>query len=213
MKAVYPMEFDTPHRGLQWLEYYGQHKVYHPGWDLNRGVGNQDLGDDVFAPVNGEVEYISPEPTRWNYHNGGFGRFIILYHSAYGVWTRYAHLQKVLVKKGDKVEVGDKIGSVGNSGTKYVHLHFEVWKAETYKIQQNHHRKFAYYPSGKTKAWVNDHYVDGLKWIDDLNQKPGWQDEVEEWAGKYLKDVPGFLADPSPHKILVLIKNVLEKNN
>ena len=57
---------------------------------------------------------------------GSYGRFIII-DNGKGYTTLYAHLNKVLVKKGDRVKQGDKIGSVGTTGhsTGY-HLHFEV---------------------------------------------------------------------------------------
>lgn len=162
------MDYDVPHRGLKWLEYYGGHRVYHPGWDLNKGIGDQDYGNDVVCPVNAEVEYIAPIGKV----NGGFGNFIILYHPAYGLWSRYAHLSRVSAKQGDHLKAGDKLGEVGNSGTTYAHLHWEVFGKEMYDIQKNWWRgKFRYYPSGKSKAWVFDHYINGLAWIDQINQE------------------------------------------
>ena len=204
------MKFDVPHRGLKWLEYYSGHNVYHPGWDLNRGMGNDDHGDNVFCPVDGEVEYVSPKPSIYNRQNGGFGWFVVVYHQGYGVWTRYAHLSKVAVHKGQKVEKGQKIAQVGNTGTKYAHLHWEVFGDAMYKIQANHWRKFGYYPSGKSKAWVSDHYIDGLKWIEEINSKPTWKQDAEEWASSYVKDMDGFLSGYDPHRMIMLIKRAVE---
>ncbi len=61
--------------------------------------------------------------------NNGYGLFVLIEHSN-GVKTRYAHLNKVLVKVGDSVNQGDQIGLVGNTGNADgptgCHLHFEI---------------------------------------------------------------------------------------
>jgi murein DD-endopeptidase MepM/ murein hydrolase activator NlpD len=44
-----------------------------------------------------------------------------------GFTTRYAHLSKILVKKGDTIATGDAVGKVGSSGRSTgPHLHYEV---------------------------------------------------------------------------------------
>lgn len=56
----------------------------------------------------------------------GYGKIIILKHSD-GFFTVYAHNSENLVKMGDTVEKGAKIGYVGRSGNaSTAHLHFEV---------------------------------------------------------------------------------------
>jgi murein DD-endopeptidase MepM/ murein hydrolase activator NlpD len=60
--------------------------------------------------------------------NGGYGRMVEIDHGD-GFTTRYAHLSKVLVNIGDKVDVGDIVGKVGSSGRSTgPHLHYEVRK-------------------------------------------------------------------------------------
>ena len=56
----------------------------------------------------------------------GFGNLILVRHS--GGWiTAYAHNQKLLVKKGQKVKRGEKIATVGaTGGVNKPQLHFEV---------------------------------------------------------------------------------------
>ena len=56
----------------------------------------------------------------------GYGKIIIIQHSG-GFETRYAHLDKIGVKKGDNVNQGELIGKTGQSGrVTGPHLHFEI---------------------------------------------------------------------------------------
>ncbi len=57
---------------------------------------------------------------------GGYGRVVIVDHGA-GVQTRYAHLQRIHVRAGQRVDAGKVVGKVGSSGrVTGPHLHFEV---------------------------------------------------------------------------------------
>ncbi len=52
---------------------------------------------------------------------------MIFLDHGYGYETRYAHLSQFRVKKGDRVNRGDIIGLVGNTGlSRGPHLHYEV---------------------------------------------------------------------------------------
>ncbi len=79
------------------------------------------MGTEVYATGDGVVTTV--EHSMW-----GYGNMVVIDHD-YGYITRYAHLQKAVVKKGQKVKRGQLIGYVGNSGkTTGVHLHYEVRK-------------------------------------------------------------------------------------
>ncbi|MEQ8424824.1 MAG: M23 family metallopeptidase, partial [Cyclobacteriaceae bacterium] len=56
----------------------------------------------------------------------GFGNYIEIDHG-YGYLTRYAHLDEINVRVGEKVLKGFKIGTVGSSGGSIApHVHYEV---------------------------------------------------------------------------------------
>jgi len=87
--------------------------AYHQGVDI-RGR----LGSDVKATAKGMVVVE-------NYDKGN-GRYVVLDHGN-GFRTKYAHLKKSLVQKGDTVERGQAIGLVGNSGRSTgPHVHYEI---------------------------------------------------------------------------------------
>ncbi|MEE9543497.1 MAG: M23 family metallopeptidase, partial [Thermodesulfobacteriota bacterium] len=75
-------------------------------------------GTPVMAANNGKVAFI-----------GNFffnGKFIVLDHGL-GVFTVYAHLDKIMAKSGEIVEKGSTIGEVGSTGRSTgPHLHFGV---------------------------------------------------------------------------------------
>ena len=87
-------------------------------------------GTAVYAGRDGIVEQvISTCPNMFANQKecgGGYGNYITIKHAT-GVYSRYAHLNSVDVKKGQKVSAGQKIGTIGTSGrVGAAHLHFEI---------------------------------------------------------------------------------------
>ena len=87
-------------------------------------------GTAVYAGRDGVVEQvISTCPNMFANQKecgGGYGNYITIKHAT-GVYSRYAHLNSVDVKKGQKVSAGQKIGTIGTSGrVGAAHLHFEI---------------------------------------------------------------------------------------
>ena len=89
---------------------------FHSGIDFSA-----QLGTEAYATGDGVVSDV--EKGHW-----GYGNMVTIDHG-YGYKTRYAHLQKAAVRKGQKVKRGQLIGFIGNTGkTTGVHLHYEVLK-------------------------------------------------------------------------------------
>ena len=87
-------------------------------------------GTAIYAGRDGVVEQvISTCPNMFANQKecgGGYGNYITIKHAT-GVYSRYAHLNSVDVKKGQKVSAGQKIGTIGTSGrVGAAHLHFEI---------------------------------------------------------------------------------------
>ena len=78
-------------------------------------------GTPVRAAENGVVAYVGNELR-------GFGNLILVKHA--GGWvTAYAHNEKLLVRRGDKVARGQAIAQVGSTGNvARPQLHFEIRK-------------------------------------------------------------------------------------
>lgn len=83
-------------------------------------------GVDIAAPYGSFVESSAKGIVIYSGYKTGYGNLVTIDHG-FGFVTRYAHNSKLLVKVGDRVEKGDKIAKVGNSGKSTgPHLHYEV---------------------------------------------------------------------------------------
>ncbi len=75
-------------------------------------------GQSIKAAASGRVVYSGSGLI-------GYGRLIIIKHD--GVYlSAYAHNRELLVKEGDEIKLGQKIATMGSSGTNRVMLHFEI---------------------------------------------------------------------------------------
>ncbi len=98
---------------------YGSQRI------LNGKARSPHLGIDFAAPKGTDIK--SPADGYVTLAENGFyftGGSIILDHG-HGVSTIYAHLDEILVKKGDFIKKGQIIGKVGSTGRATgPHLHF-----------------------------------------------------------------------------------------
>jgi len=86
---------------------------HHTGLDFTGPVGQA-----IQAADSGKVVEASSA--------GAYGNMIEIAHGN-GTRTRYAHLSAISVKKGERVQRGQRIGALGSTGNSSgPHLHFEV---------------------------------------------------------------------------------------
>ncbi|MAU54119.1 MAG: peptidase M23 [Roseovarius sp.] len=75
-------------------------------------------GTPIYATADGVVSHAG-----WL---SGYGQLIKIEH-AFGIETRFAHLSRIRVRKGQRVSRGERIGDMGNTGRSTgTHLHYEV---------------------------------------------------------------------------------------
>jgi len=76
-------------------------------------------GTPIVATANGKVLKVDFDPM-------GLGQYVVIRHD-FGFHTRYGHLDRVVVQKGQEVRRGQVIGYMGSSGLSTgPHLHYEV---------------------------------------------------------------------------------------
>jgi murein DD-endopeptidase MepM/ murein hydrolase activator NlpD len=101
--------------------YFGQNRnPFTRLWYIHQGVDiiTLGIGDPIAATADGEVIGVA--------YDSSYGNYITIKHQ-FGFYTRYAHLQLTKVTKGQKVQQGDVIGYLGNTGlTTGPHLHYEI---------------------------------------------------------------------------------------
>lgn len=99
----------------------------HLGDDWNgTGGGNSDKGDPVYAVATGIVKVAAD-------FGGGWGNVVRVVHNA-GTATApefveslYAHLDTMIVGRGDTLRRGQQVGTIGDAhGAYWAHLHFEI---------------------------------------------------------------------------------------
>lgn len=107
-----------------WLASLFSYSRAHPILNVPRPHEGIDIsaarGTPIMAAAAGTVTYVGWRP--------GFGLTVEVDHG-YGYRTRYAHCEKILVRRGQRVERGTRIALVGNTGISIgPHLHYEILK-------------------------------------------------------------------------------------
>lgn len=118
MSLPIPSQYGTPY------PLYGDRRsfngsaynFYHSGIDFSTYA----FDIDIYAAAPGKVVYTGKNSPIY----GG----VTMIDHGWGVYTAYGHQAEILVQEGQRVQEGDVIGKVGNTGRSTgPHLHWEVW--------------------------------------------------------------------------------------
>lgn len=207
---IYPVKYT--HFGYDFLDRVDAFHI-HSGVDFNYGRPNEDLGMPVKSIANGVVVYSD--------YVRGWGHVIVIYHAAYSIWSRYAHLQGRRCTKDMLVEEGEVIGSVGNTGnSSKPHLHFDIIK--------NYLWNWARYTFLWSSKKVQEYYHDPIKYLDRIitsekgtksNSKSfipsSWAAEHWDWLREH--DLVSEASDPKGNidyeKLAVILHRFFNKFN
>jgi murein DD-endopeptidase MepM/ murein hydrolase activator NlpD len=115
--SIWPVKGGMGHISM----FFGQNENPFSGQQyIHKGIdiSTYRAGDPVVTTADGQVVTIERVED--------FGLYILVRHK-HGYYTRYAHLLSSRVRVGDRVQQGDIIGYIGNTGISTgPHLHYEI---------------------------------------------------------------------------------------
>ena len=114
LPSLYPVDVPYSSSSYGWrMDPILGKRAFHEGVDFSAAHG-----EPIYATAGGIVEKAG--------RSGAYGNLITINHGG-GLQTRYAHISKILVKRGDIVKKEDLIAYVGNTGRSTgPHLHYEI---------------------------------------------------------------------------------------
>ena len=110
--------YSTPSKGLVWpAKGRLSSKFGRRGRGFHRGIDIKGpYGAPIRAAAKGKVTVVA-----WK---RGYGKTVVIDHGSFK--TLYAHLSRVYVNRGERVDRGERIGAIGSTGNSTgPHLHFE----------------------------------------------------------------------------------------
>ena len=121
-KKMASMPLGKPHSGQITSKFgYRVNPFTRRGREMHSGIDFRGrMGDPIRVTADGTVTFAGYE--------GEYGYVVKVRHQ-HGYETRYAHLVRTQVKKGQRIEAGSVVGLLGNSGRSTgPHLHYEILK-------------------------------------------------------------------------------------
>ena len=116
--SIWPIKGGIGHISM----FFGQNENPFTGqYYIHKGIdiSTYRQGDPIVATADGQVVAVE-------YDHNGFGNTVIIRHK-HGFYTRYAHMLSFRVQAGQRVQQGEVIGYIGNTGLSTgPHVHYEV---------------------------------------------------------------------------------------
>ena len=169
------MKYQYPVKNYKVTCEFGRLGSWQAGWH----TGVDLIGDyNIYPMTSGYVESI-------NSKGSSYGNHIVIKHDD-GMIGLYAHLSKINVSVGERVDINDVIGIMGKTGNATgIHLHFEL-----------HQNKYKYPPKNSSPnncKWL----VNPILYIQDRIDEQMELNEIfkEDW--EFCKD-NGFLDGTRP---------------
>ena len=158
----------------------------HSGVDLNYGKPDDDLGRGIYAMARGEVVFAKDTGKGW-------GKLIVMYHGAYGVWSRYGPLNEIFVREGERLEEGAQLGTCGRSGGNWSpHLHWDLVVKQLSAWTQY------------TRFWsaenIRSYYRNPLQYLAEQNKLDKKEEPIVTWH-KSNKIIEKWSNPPTPDEI------------
>ncbi|HHY17506.1 MAG TPA: M23 family metallopeptidase [Firmicutes bacterium] len=98
------------------------------GWRIHPITGKRQFheGIDIAAPLGTAIKAAAGGTVSFAGWSNGYGRLVVIRHSD-GYETRYGHLSRYAVSKGQRISKSEILGYVGQSGDATgPHVHFEI---------------------------------------------------------------------------------------
>ena len=167
----------------------------HVGIDVISANGGKT---EVIAHTSGVVHALVDNKVNEKGATGlaSYGNYVQIKHDG-GYYTLYAHMQKGLkVKKGERVEKGQVLGVMGNTGNSYgEHLHFEVRNPQNYVINPTEYLEKDLpneIKEEKITLYYRVHLLKENKWLDWVKESDSPIPKYDEYAGLYGKEIDGL---------------------
>jgi len=178
----------------------------HSGWGSYAGHS----GIDYAAPTGTNVRaFMAGLVNAVKHLTYSYGRHVRISHDD-GLESIYAHLNQTLVRTGDRVVAGTRIGTVGSTGNSTgPHLHFEI-RANGGAVNPVPYLSGAKSiagggPLAGVAQWVSDMMAKPLAWVKD--QMAGPLSKIKEkfgdnwFASEFLPSIPRKLFDAVAEKL------------